>query len=137
MLLIRFLPTTFLFRFTKVNIIVVGWNGIARKKVDGANTIISPTQVEWCYVGKKTMFFQSQKKKKQRWHRRHLLHSNKKRQKKTIMTSLSSSSQQKIRKEKEKWAYFQTPTYATTLKLFLLGHSWSSQPLKLLWILRS
>jgi hypothetical protein len=40
-----------------------------------------------------------------------------------MLTSLSSSSEQKIKKEKEKKAYVQAPTYATTLKLLLLGHS--------------
>ncbi len=36
------------------------------------------------------------------------------------MTSLSSSSQEKI-KEEEKGAWVQAPTFATTLKLLLLG----------------
>jgi hypothetical protein len=39
------------------------------------------------------------------------------------MTSLSSSSQDKIREEKEKGAYVEAPTFATTLKLLFLSRS--------------
>jgi len=40
------------------------------------------------------------------------------------MAPLSSLHGNKIRKEKEKGAYLQAPTSATTLKLLLLSHSY-------------
>jgi hypothetical protein len=39
---------------------------------------------------------------------------------------LCNKKMQKIRKEEEKGAYLQAPISATTLKLLLLGHFWSS-----------
>ncbi len=38
------------FDFTTLSLAAAGWDEIARRKVDGAGTIVSPTQVEWCYA---------------------------------------------------------------------------------------
>jgi len=36
------------------------WN--CRNEVDGVGTIVSLAQVDWCYVGKKTMSFSTKEK---------------------------------------------------------------------------
>jgi hypothetical protein len=101
MLLIKFLLTILLFRFynSKSYYYRLKWNCRKESWWIWYHCFPSPGRVVLC--GRRD-------KRRRQWHRCHLIHRKK---------------LQKIRKEEEKGAYLQAPTFATILKLLLLSHS--------------